>query len=526
MADLSQLSDEELRKLYAQSQTAAPSADLSLLSDDQLKSLYAKSRAAPPQNVYANLGGTLQFGPWDTGLRIPNSVEAGLVGAGRTFDRLIEGVKQPFLSDAAAAKQKAEQDYNTKAYEPLSKAYPVSTFVGEVAPTLVAASPLAMAGLGAAEYGSPLERAGRAGMGYVGGKLGEGVARMFGPESMRAVPGFASDFVDTVGNKWGIPTTPGQNGSKAAAIAESVLSNLPFGGAVNRARDASYQAFNQAVTKTFGENASNITPELLGDALERSGKQIGDIMVRARAALSPSQAQEVAQLSSVIADLAPGDAGVLTNRLTKLIDGTTNGNALSGQSLRMLDSSLGRIMGGAESGDARFAAARLQNILRDAATDSLSAEDAAALKLARQQNFNVRQVADATKQTPDTLSPSRLLTQVNNYQRNAKYGGGNDLAELAQWAKGTLPDSIPNSGTAQRLFYQKLLTNPVSAGAGLLGLGAGSNALGITDSNPAMWMAPVAVPWLASHALAGKPVSEFTKKMLMRAGGAGLLAAY
>ena len=80
---------------------------------------------------------------------------------------------------------------------------------------------------------------------------------------------------------------------------------------------------------------------------------------------------------------------------------------------------------------------------------------------ARKQYLNLMTVADATKQMvgdlPGHFTPARLLQAVNSAQKNAKFGSGNDLAELAQWAKKTLPDKIPNSGTAQRQFYQKLL---------------------------------------------------------------------
>jgi hypothetical protein len=181
----------------------------------------------------------------------------------------------------------------------------------------------------------------------------------------------------------------------------------------------------------------------------------------------------------------------------------------------MLDSSLGRIMG-SSNGDLRYAAANLQNIVRDAATASLEEGDAALLKTARAQNFNARQIADATKATPGALSPTQLLAQVNKYQRSARYGGGNDLAELARFAKPTLGDAIPNSGTAQRLFYQKMLTNPLTTIGSAGGALYGADQFGV---NPADAVAGLAFPYAAARGMAGKPLSAAAKRLLQQSGG-------
>ena len=159
--------------------------------------------------------------------------------------------------------------------------------------------------------------------------------------------------------------------------------------------------------------------------------------------------------------------------------------------------------------------------LTDDAVGTGGAGGVEAWKVANRQYFNVKQVGDATRATPGELSPAQLLTQVNKAQPSARFGAGNDLAELAQWAKQVLPDKIPNSGTAQRAFYQKLLTNPVAAGGGLLGAGYGADQMGL---NPAYAIPAAAIPFLSARALAGKPASEATKKLLEKLGAAGLLS--
>ena len=385
---------------------------------------------------------------------------------------------------------------------------------------MVTANPLAMGAMSAAEYGTPGERATRAGLSYVGGKAGQAVGRLFGPASMApGLPNGAEDFFNyaaDAGNKWGIPLRMAQTTDSAPIkILDAVAANLPgSSGVIAKAKDASFQGFNRAVSRTIGEDSTQITPELLGSALDRSGNQIGTIMERAQAQITPAQAQQLAHLSGVVGDLNP-EGAVLNTKLQRVIDGTTNGEALSGQTLRMLDSSLGRIMGGA-NGDTRFAAAQLQNILRDSATASLSDADTAALKLARSQNFNARQLADATKATPGTLSPTQLLSQVNKFQRNSRYGGGNDLADLARWAKPVLGDSIPNSGTAQREWYQRLLTNPLAT----LGTAGGAMyGLSKTDMGPLDVPLGLLAAYGTSRGLAGQPASALMRRILAQSGG-------
>ena len=525
MADLSQMSDEELKQIAGQ---RSFNSTLANMSNDQL--LQIAGRAGNPDDA---LPSTMPFGPFDTGIPLPKSLAAFLVGSGRTIDRHVAGVQQPYYAATGQGGKSsalaADQEDKTARYEPLAKARPVSTFLGEVAPTLAAGGPVAMAAMGANEYGTPQERAIRAGFGYVGGKLGQGVARMFGPKSMAPESGRLVDefFPMPDGNKWGIPLSAGQaSQNKMTQIAESVVGNLPFGGTINKARDRTFGEFNRAISHTFGEDASKITPELLGKAKAKAGGTIGELAERNAAHLDPTLARDFARISQrAQSELTDMDAaliagtghkpGVLTQILAK-IDPETG--TISGPIYKAYDSMLGRMAKGAQ-GNVKDVIGDLRESLRAAMDRSISPADSAAWKKARHDYFNVNQVADATKALLDNISPAQLLQQVNAAQKSSRFGGGNDLAELARWAKQTLPDKIPNSGTAQRLFMQKLLTNPVSGLAGIAGVGAGANQLDVDPRYAAFGLLPL----FAGRALAGRPVSDLTRNLLTRAGGSGLL---
>lgn len=68
------------------------------------------------------------------------------------------------------------QQANEEAYAKLRKAQPAGTFIGDTAFNAAARNPLAMAGLAGLEYGTPEERAVRAGLTYGLGKGGETLA--------------------------------------------------------------------------------------------------------------------------------------------------------------------------------------------------------------------------------------------------------------------------------------------------------------------------------------------------------------
>lgn len=415
------------------------------------------------------------------------------------------------------------------AMESLEQQRPGAMLAGSFIPEMAAKTPLGMALLGGLDPGTLGERATRAGMGYAGGKVGEGLGwaagKVMGRGSADAAPKLADDFFPGKGgNKWGIPLTTGQATQyKPAQIAESVVSNLPGGaGVMNKANDRTFGAFNRAVARTFGDDATSLTPEVMGAARERVGAKIGDIAKRNTLTLDQQFAQEIAQRSQEAASELTDDSLRLFNKqldnlLSQVKDGT-----VSGKFYQSLDTKLGRMAKGTNDGNLKNQLAGFRKSMRDAFDRSVSEADSEAWQLTRKQYANLMTVADAAKNTGDgALSPARLLQAVNAAQPNAKFGSGTDLAELAQWAKKTLPDKIPNSGTAQRLFYQKLLTSPLTT-VGAVGGGAyGADSLGLGPGSAA---AGVALPYLLARGLAGKPVSKATEEWLKRIGG-GLLGA-
>lgn len=462
------------------------------------------------------------------------------IGAGKGASEMTQGAQQalgavPGLGKLAGGGEglAAERAGADPAYRALVEKYPFLTAAGEIAATLPLKNPLGMAIGGALSYGTPGERVANAVAGFAGGKAGElvgaGLARLKGPASRAptpAPPGFA-DFADDA-NRWGIPLTVGQRtGNKPAQILESVSANLPLSaGVVGKARDDTFGAFNRAVGETFGaKNLTKITPEALGANQIAIGKEIGDIAARNNIRMNGDLFVALKQAERrAMTELAPDDQKIVLNQIQNIWNAVDPSGAIPGKMYKALQSkmgALGKEKGGTTSSifhDTRAA-------LRDAMTASVSPEDSAAWLRANSNYFNVQQVAKATKATPGELQPNRLLSAVNEAQTQAKFGGGNELAELAQWAKQKLPDKIPNSGTAQRLFYQRLLENPLATAGALGGASYGYSQFG-GDVAPEEAAAGLAAPYAVARLLAGKPASPLAKALLARLGTAtGAFAA-
>lgn len=86
---------------------------------------------------------------------------------------------------------------------------------------------------------------------------------------------------------------------------------------------------------------------------------------------------------------------------------------------------------------------------------SISQADSEAWKQARRQYANLMDVAPiAAKDVEGNVSPKLLWNKVN--QKNTT------LRDVAEVGKAFVND-IPDSGTAQRAFYQRLIENPLTA---------------------------------------------------------------
>ncbi len=431
---------------------------------------------------------TLQFGPLDTGIPLPKSIGAGLEGAGKAVSDLGQGIGQWFgmnsKQDVADTRARDSALMDTTAGK-------VGNFAGNVGialPTMFipgvntyTGSAVLGGALGAAQPVAEGESRGmNTGLGAAFGVLGQGAGNLVG-RAIRPVqstlPPELERLAQEAANR-GIPLTAGQRtGSRPLLTAESVMETLPMTSGPQLAqRQAQGEAFNRAVGSTFGAPENALTPDVMGQARTRIGQTFTDLSNRNAANVDNAV---MTRLSTVIDDAnrynTPDVARVVQNYADDILSRVDNNGQIPGTAYRALDSQMGRTMRGSSNGDLRNYVGQLRDVMREAMDNSISTADQQAWRGARQQYANLMTVAPvAARNEIGNVSGRTLLSAANNSNRNARFGAPSELAELGRIGRAFVADQIPNSGTAQRMMMQSLLTGG-GAGIGAVGAAATGN---------------------------------------------------
>lgn len=327
--------------------------------------------------------------------------------------------------------------------------------------------------------GSPAigENAGVVANSLVGPVLGP-AARML-PSSLAAkVVGDISPetaaLAQTARDKFGIPVNAGQmSSSPAVRFTNSMVSRLPFSGA-GPARDVAQNAFNKAVSNTFGEDAEKITPDVMSSAKKRIGAELDRIQATTDTKVDPQFVTDIHNtLNDAQSVLPPDEVKSLRNQVQKFYDvidprtGTISGESY--QALTRTGTPLDNLVTNGNPNTA-FYAAKLKGALDGAMERSAPPGVADDLRAARSQYHAMKTVEDLVEKSPDgDISPPALLQPVRNKFSTLAYGGGGDLGDLARIGQKFLKEP-PSSGTAERLTARDMLKAAGSAGMGLFGL--------------------------------------------------------
>lgn len=323
-------------------------------------------------------------------------------------------------------------------------------------------------------------RAANVGLGAGFGLAGQGAANAIG-RAIRPVQSNLTPQVASLASKaddLGIPLTAAQRtGSRPLAITESVMENLPFTADKQLAiKGAQKTAFNRAALKTIGENADVASPEILNAAKTRIGQTFQDLSARNVVGLDD---EFIGALAKVDASRTAFSSSKIGDTIDKAMEVAAKGN-LSGQEYQKIRSSLGKASSSAFSTDAELGQAlkSIRNALDDAATRSISPADKAAWGEARKQWQALKVIEKAAAPTSadavaGNVSPAKLANALNTIDKGFKYGTGQkELGDVARVGKAFVAEQIPNSGTAQRQFYQSVIDNPLRLLSGAAGVGS------------------------------------------------------
>lgn len=332
-----------------------------------------------------------------------------------------------------------------------------------------------------------------------------------------------ANLAETAIDKYGIPVRGGQiSESPFIQWLDSVLGKTPLSGYSAR-NEKSAAAFTRAVSKTFGEDADSLTPDVMSAAKSRIGKVFNDVAANTTI---PDAADNVLKpIGEVIHEayqvMPENEVSPLLKQLESIgsaIDPQTR--ALSGEAYQALTrkgTPLDRAMGSSNP-NIRYYASQIRNVLDNALQQSAAPADTAALRNARLQWKNMRTVQDlaAKANIEGEISPQALLGAVKKSYKDMAYSGAGDIGELAKIGKEFLTDK-PSSGTAERYTLYRLLEGAGKMMSHGIGGGLTSGAAGAAFyTNPLATTATVGGA-LGAARLAGSALgSDWYRNMLLQ----------
>lgn len=358
--------------------------------------------------------------------------------------------------------------------------------VGAVFAPALAASKMAQTGSLAQRLGATLAEAPK--MQLASGMVGGGVSEMTdsplaGVAAAMAVPTAAAigqRMITPVENQLtpelrrlagvaqteGIPLTAAQQtGSRPLRAMESVMGTLPFtAGPTESIRQGQREAFNRAVLKRAGVEASEATPEVLNRARSSLGNQFTELSARNNLGVDDVLVNELARITDDVGRFSvPEIARPVQNRIEDILSKVNDEGVIPGKAYREIDSAIGRTLRSTTNGDLRNYLGEVRDALRTAMDNSIAPNDQNAWKQARRQYANLMTIARAMNAgTGETVAgnvaPAQLMAAVRNQGNNATAFGRGDLQDMARIGQAFVRDPVQNSGTAERLAMTGLLT--------------------------------------------------------------------
>jgi hypothetical protein len=270
----------------------------------------------------------------------------------------------------------------------------------------------------------------------------------------------------------GVPLDAAQaTGSKLLERGKAFLSDNPItAGAQHAFATEQKQAYNKAISRTFGEDADHITPEIIQAAKDRLGANYNAIASRNNIHLDDvleNNLSNIGKEAQII--LNPENFNIVNKQISNIFaKADANGGALSGAQYQEIKTVLDKLSK-SENATVGNYARELKDSLLDSLTRSAKAagnkEDVALLKETNKQYGNMKKVENVADFSTGEISPSKLYNHLKTKSnRYSFYTDDPQLANLASAGKNILTEKLPNSGTAARLLSASVL--PAALGIG------------------------------------------------------------
>jgi len=469
--------------------------------------------AAEKPSDPADSGGTLQFGPFDTGIKTSPAIERGLAGAGKAMADLGRGAGQ-----LVGSVSRSDVEESRKLDAPLMNTTggKVGNFAGNVAmlaPTALIPGANTVTGAGVIGAGAGLlqpsastgETLANVGLGAAGGAGGQFAMNKLGRLAQSAGSELTQgqQAASAAGKSVGMRLTPGKaSGSAALQKLEAAAESNPMtSSGFDAIKQGNQKALNRAAAKAIGENADELSTPVLARAEQRIGAVFDSVKDKTPVPLDPiNVGAKLRAIEDDASGMLMGNNELGQNGLWKRLDKFVNGEGgATREQLRNLSSNLGKKAKGEMTspngdralGEALFSA---QEIVEDAIQGTLTKAQQTAYGEARGQYRNLMNLTaktNVTNPSSGNVSGKSLATTLMQKDRGGFTMGrtDNDLYNAARFTQ-AFPDIVGNSGTATRsmgaadyvaglpgnLLTRMYLSRPVSAaagaGAGVAGTGA------------------------------------------------------
>ena len=420
----------------------------------------------------------------------PGVLGAMAIGAGRTADQLVRGVRQLATNDPAELERLAQEEASNKeAYKGLQSIRPWATGFGEAIPYVatpgigVMGTAALGAGIGGLKYGTPEEKIRNAAFegvtGGVGAKLGQMLGNAIAPgRGLPLVNESRRQLLQTARDMGMRPRLSQVTGGRFARQVEDWAANTPGGIARMAEHEAgNVTALNRVAANAIGQQADDVGENVLAAASSELGAVFNEIRNLGKVQINGRQVNPIAITPSV--GRAADD--VLKSQ-SKLTDQFQNNEVIAlAEQAKMLSKNMARIDGEAyqlnrsrltDAAHSAYAAKdavagkayeKLLNALDNAAETSLQnigrGDLAQALREVRPMYGNLKMLEKGRVAAGGDVNPQWVATVARSQNPKAfREGGGGVMYDIGRVGEHMLP-----LRTGSQTYPRQTMNSPISA---------------------------------------------------------------
>ena len=247
---------------------------------------------------------------------------------------------------------------------------------------------------------------------------------------------------------------------------------LPFSGAQGTT-DKQVGQFTRAISRTFGEDSSEITPEMIANARKRIGGNMENIYKGSTSTVDKNLHDDLRTvLDNAHATMTPDEIGIVVKQIRNVASKVDQNGQISGEAyhgLTKYDAVLSKAQQSSNPNIAN-AATHIRQSLEGLLDRNLPPDEKAALMKARAQYKAAMTVKDLVDQSAEGhVSPLKLMQKVNKSPGGKLRSG--ELGELADIGRKFFPTPA-DSGTPWGEKVLNAVTSFTHNPAGVLGAGA------------------------------------------------------